>query len=166
MYIFISLVILVGAAFLQTTLSPFMKISGVHPDLVLLLVISWVILRGLEEGLFWAVVGGLSLDILSGAPFGAFTFSMVVVALLTSLFHGRIFGSSIILPLSLTFPLSLLFNGLVLLLLMVLGRPMDWSAAFFNILLPVAIFNTMVMVLVFPLLYLLNRVLTPRQLSF
>jgi len=166
MYIFISLVILVGTAFLQATLSPFMKISGVHPDLVLLLVISWVILRGLEEGLFWAVVGGLSLDILSGAPFGAFTSSMVVVALLTSLFHGRIFGSSIILPLSLTFPLSLLFNGLVLLLLMVLGRPMDWSAAFFNILLPVAIFNTMVMVLVFPLLYLLNRVLTPRQLSF
>jgi len=166
MYIFISLVILVGAAFLQATLSPFMKISGVHPDLVLLLVISWVILRGLEDGLFWAVVGGLSLDILSGAPFGAFTFSMVAVALLTSLFHGRIFGSSIILPLSLTFPLSLLFNGVVLLLLMVLGRPMDWSAAFFNILLPVAVFNTMVMVLVFPLLYLLNRVLTPRQLSF
>ena len=166
MYIFISLVILVGSVFLQTTLSPFVKISGVHPDLVLILVISWVILRGLEEGLFWAAIGGLSLDIFSGAPFGVFTLSMVVVALVTSLFHGRVFGSSIILPLSLTFPLSLLFNGLVLLLLMLLGRPMDWSAAFFNILLPVAIFNTMVMVLVFPLLYLLNRVLTPKQLSF
>ena len=166
MYIFISLVILVGSVFLQTTLSPFVKISGVHPDLVLVLVISWVILRGLEEGLFWAAIGGLSLDIFSGAPFGVFTLSMVVVALVTSLFHGRVFGSSIILPLSLTFPLSLLFNGLVLLLLMLLGRPMDWSAAFFNILLPVAIFNTMVMVLVFPLLYLLNRVLTPKQLSF
>ncbi len=166
MYIFISLVMLVGAVFLQTTLSPFVKISGVHPDLVLILVIGWVILRGLEEGLFWAVIGGLTLDVLSGAPFGVFTLSMVVVALATSLFHGRVFGSSIILPLSLTFPLSLLFNGLVLLLLMLLGRPMDWSAAFFNILLPVAIFNTMVMVLVFPLLYLLNRVLTPKQLSF
>jgi rod shape-determining protein MreD len=166
MYIFISLVILGGAALLQTTLSPFVKISGVHPDLVLVLVIGWVILRGLEEGLFWAVIGGLSLDILSGAPFGVFTFSMVVVALVTSLFHGRVFGSSIILPLSLAFPLSLLFNGLVLLLLMLLGRPIDWGAAFFYILLPVAIFNTMVMVLVFPLLYLLNRVLTPRQLSF
>ena len=166
MYIFISLVILVGSVFLQTTLSPFIKISSVHPDLVLILVIGWVILRGLEEGLFWAVIGGLSLDILSGAPFGVFTLSMVVVALVTSLFHGRVFGSSIILPLSLTFPLSFLFNGLVLLLLMILGRPIDWNAAFFNILLPVAIFNTMVMVLVFPLLYLLNRVLTPRQLSF
>ena len=50
MYIFISLVILVGSVFLQTTLSPLIKISGVHPDLVLILVIGWVILRGLEEG--------------------------------------------------------------------------------------------------------------------
>jgi rod shape-determining protein MreD len=112
------------------------------------------------------VVGGLSLDVFSGAPFGVFTMSMVIMALATSLFHGRIFGSSIILPLSLTFPLSFLFNGLVLLVLLLLGRPMDWSAAFFNILLPVAIFNTMVMVLVFPLLYLLNRIFTPRQISF
>jgi rod shape-determining protein MreD len=166
MYIFISLVILVGAALLQATLSPFVKISGVHPDLVLVLVIGWVVLRGLEEGLFWAVIGGLSLDVLSGAPFGVFTLSMVVVALVTSLFHGRVFGSSIILPLSLAFPLSLLFNGLLLLLLMLLGRPIDWGVVFFNILLPVSIFNTMVMVLVFPLLYLLNRILTPRQLSF
>jgi rod shape-determining protein MreD len=166
MYTFISLVVLIGAAFLQATLSPFVKISGVHPDLVLVLVIGWVILRGLEEGLLWAVVGGLSLDILSGAPFGVLTLSMVVVALAASLFHGRVFGSSIILPLSLAFPLSLLFNGLVLLMLMLLGRPMDWGAAFFNILLPVAIFNTMAMVVVFPLLYLLNRALTPRRLSF
>jgi hypothetical protein len=27
-----------------------MKINGVHPDLVLLLVISWTVLRGLEDG--------------------------------------------------------------------------------------------------------------------
>jgi rod shape-determining protein MreD len=166
MYTFISLVIIIGAVFLQATLSPLVEISGVHPDLVLVLVIGWVILRGLEEGLVWAVFGGLSLDVLSGAPFGVFTLSLVVVALITGLFYGRIFGSSIILPVSLSFPLSFAFNASGLLLLMILGRPIDWNAAFFNILLPAAIFNTLVMVLVFPLLYLLNRVLTPKQLSF
>ena len=154
------------AALLQATLSPFIKISGVHPDLVFVLVVGWVILRGLEEGFVWALIGGLSLDFLSGAPFGVFTLSMVAVALVTSLFHGRVFGSSIVLPLSLAFPLSLLFNGLALLLLTLLGRHIAWREAFFSILLPVSIFNTMVMMLVFPLLYLLNRFFTPRQLSF
>jgi hypothetical protein len=88
------------------------------------------------------------------------------VALAANLFHGRVLVSSIVLPLSLTFPLSLLFNGLALLFLAVLGRHVVWSDAFFSKLLPVAIFNTMTMMLVFPLLYLVNRFLTPRRLSF
>ncbi len=151
---------------MQATLSPYVKINGVHPDLVLVLVIGWVILQGLEEGLVWALIGGLSLDFLSGAPFGLLTLVTLAVALAANLSHGRIFGSSIVLPLSLTFPLSIVANGLALLLLSLLGRPVIWVDAFSNLLLPVAIFNTAVMLLVFPLLYLLNRALYQQSLSF
>jgi rod shape-determining protein MreD len=132
----------------------------------LVVVIGWTLLRGLRDGVVWAVIGGLSLDLLSGGPFGLFTLAMLVMALVASLFHGRLFGSSIILPLSLTFPLSLLFNGLALLLLNLLGRPIVWNEAFSAVLVPVAIFNTAVMLLVFPLLYMLNRWLNPQPLSF
>ncbi|MBE7551919.1 MAG: rod shape-determining protein MreD [Anaerolineales bacterium] len=163
---FIPPAILISATLLQSTLAPYIKISNVHPDLVLVIVIGWTILRGLRHGVVWAVIGGLSLDLLSGGPFGLFTLAMLVVTLVTSLFHGRLFGSSIILPLSLTFPLSLLFNGLALLLLNLLGRPVVWDEAFSAVLVPVAIFNTAVMLLVFPLLYMLNRWLNPQPLSF
>jgi len=161
----ITVIILIGAALLQATLSPYVKISGVHPDLVLVLVIGWVTLRGWEDGLVWAFIGGLSLDFLSGAPFGLLTLALAAAALVAGLFHGRTFGSSIVLPLGLTFPLSLLFNGLVLLLLAFLGFHIAWNEAFFSKLLPAAIFNTMVMMPVFPLLYLLNRFLSPKRLS-
>ena len=148
------------------TLAPFVKISGVHPDLVLILIIGWVILRGRGEGLYWALIGGLCLDFASGAPFGVFTLTTLLVALVASLSHGRGFGSSIVLPLSLTLPLSLFFNGLALLLLALLGRPVVWNDAFFNVPLPVAVFNMVVMMVVFPLLYFLNRWLSPQPLSF
>ncbi len=134
--------------------------------MVLILVIGWTILRGLREGIIWALVGGLGLDFVSGAPFGLFTLILLIMALVTNLFHGRTFGSSIILPLSLAFPLSLLFNSLALLLLNLLGRPIAWNEALANVLVPVAIFNTAVMLLIFPLLYLLNRWLSPQPLSF
>jgi rod shape-determining protein MreD len=133
--------------------------------LVLVVVIGWTFLRGLSDGLIWALIGGVSLDLLSGGPFGLFTLTTLVAALITSLFHGRLFGSSIILPLSLTFPLSLLFNGLALLILNLLGRPIVWNEAFSFVLVPVALFNTAVMLVVFPLLYLLNRWLNPQPLS-
>jgi rod shape-determining protein MreD len=155
-----------GVVLLQTTLSPYLKISGVHPDFVLLLVIGWIILRGLGEGITWALVGGLALDLISAAPFGIFTLSMLLVALLANLSQGRIFGSSVVLPLSLTFPLSITFNALALLLLNLLGRPVIWIDAFSSVILPAAIFNTGVMMIVFPLLYLLNRWLHPQPLLF
>ncbi len=158
--------ILIGATIFQTTVSPYLEISGVHPDLVLVLVIGWVVLRGWGEGLIWALIGGLSLDFMSAAPFGLFTLCLILVAFVTSLIHGLTFGSSIVLPLSLTFPLSLLFNGMALLLLVIGGRPVIWSEALATVLLPVAIFNTVSMLLIFPLLYLLNRWLSPQTLSF
>lgn len=151
---------------LQSALSPYIKINGVHPDLVLVLIIGWIILRGLEEGLTWALIGGLCLDALSAAPFGLFTLTTLLVALVANLSHGRIFGSSIVLPLGLIFPLSLLFNGLALLLLYLWGAPVNWEEAFYSVVLPAAIFNTGVMLVVFPLLYLLNRALNPQPLSF
>lgn len=158
--------LLISAALLQSTLSPFIKISGVHPDLVLLLVVSWTILRGLEDGLVWAGIGGISLDFISGAPFGIFTLALLLITMTTGFFHGRTFGSSIVVPLSLAFPLSLFFNVLALIFLNVLGRPVIWIDAFSNVLFPAALFNTGVMILVFPLLYLLNRWLNPQPLSF
>ncbi len=158
--------IMVGATLLQTTVSPYLKINGVHPDLVLVLVIGWVSLRGWEEGVFWALMGGLSLDFISAAPFGLFTLTLLMAALVANLAHGLTFGSSIVLPLSLTFPLSVLFNGVALLILSLLGRPIVWNDAFTSILVPAATFNTALMLLIFPLLYLLNRWLNPQPLSF
>ncbi len=94
-----------------------------------------------------------------------FSFSVLLAAVITSFFHGRTFGSSIVVPLLLIFPLSLVFNGVALLLLNLLGHPITWLEAFYNILIPAAIFNTGVMALVFPPLYLLNRWLNPKTLT-
>jgi rod shape-determining protein MreD len=151
---------------LQTTLSPYIKINRVHPDLILVLVIGWTCLRGFREGIIWALIGGLCLDFVSGAPFGLFTLALVLVMIIASLFHGRLFGSSLILPLILTFPLSLVFNGLALLALNLLGRPIAWDEALAVVLIPAAIFNTVVMLIVFPLFHMFNRWLNPQPLSF
>ncbi|MEM7348240.1 MAG: rod shape-determining protein MreD, partial [Chloroflexota bacterium] len=138
---------------LQTTVAPFIKISEVHPDLVLIFVVGWVFLRGTEEGLYWALIGGVSLDFFANSPFGVFTLALLLVTLLSSLAQGLRFGSSIVLPLSLIFPLSVLFNSLALLFLLIsdffssIDRTISWANAFSNIFVPTAIFNTVVMML-------------------
>lgn len=143
-----------------------MKINGVHPDLVLILVIAWSSVHDLEESLTWALIGGLSLDFISGAPFGVFSLAMLIVTVLVNFSQGRILGSSIVLPLSLTFPLSLLFNTLALFFLYLLGWPVAWIESFANVLFPVALLNSGVMVLIYPLLSSFNRFFYPQRLSY
>jgi rod shape-determining protein MreD len=55
---------------LQSTVLPRITVLGVHPDLLLMVVTSWSLLRGSEEGMLWALIGGLGMDLLSGAQFG------------------------------------------------------------------------------------------------
>jgi len=148
------------ALILQTTLPPYIRLNLVHPDFVLLVVVGWVILRGLEEGLTYGLVGGLSLDFTSGAPFGLFSLTMVLVAITTSIAHQRIFGyNNKMVSLSLIFPISLLFNGFALLILTLLGRPLAWDLTVAKVIMPVAFYNTGVMLFIFPMLYFLNRLL-------
>ncbi|HID87983.1 MAG TPA: rod shape-determining protein MreD, partial [Anaerolineae bacterium] len=45
--------LLVGIALLQTSFVPHLSIRGVKPDLMLMAVVSWSLLRGAGEGIAW-----------------------------------------------------------------------------------------------------------------
>ena len=148
---------LLGLALIQTSIGPFFTILGVQVDLVLVAVIGWTLLRGPGEGLVWAVIGGAALDLLSGGPFGAATVALVITSLLASLGYGRIFGGQIVIPLAVTFPLSLVYYVVYALLLSVLNHPVDWLLALSAVILPASLLNIAAMLLMFPLLRLLHR---------
>ena len=52
------------AAILETSVLTQLLVAGVKPDLVLATTIAVAVVLGFEQGLTWAVVGGLLLDLL------------------------------------------------------------------------------------------------------
>lgn len=148
---------MLALALIQSSLGPFLTIADVHPDLVLVAVIGWTLLRGSKEGVLWAIIGGLCLDLLSSGPFGAITVSLVVTSLVSRLGYGLVFGGYLIIPLTLTFPLSLAYYLTYTLLLNVLNKPLPWLPALSSVILPASVLNIAVMLLLFPLLSLLHR---------
>jgi rod shape-determining protein MreD len=158
--------VLLGLALVQSSVGPFLTISGVHPDLVLVAVVGWTLLRGPEQGVLWAIVGGLCLDLFSSGPFGVMTVALIVASSLARLGYGRVFGGYAILPLVLTFPLSLAFYLTCTLLLNALGRSIAWLPALTGVILPASLLNIGAMLILFPPLRLLHRRTGRQEISW
>jgi rod shape-determining protein MreD len=153
----VGLALLLVLALAQSSWGSFLSIGGVHPDLVLVVVVAWTLLQGPRDGLLWALIGGLCLDFLSSGPFGVVTIALLAVALLASLGYGRVFGGYVTLPLMLVFPLSLVYYLIQMTLLGVLGRQIIWIPTLTNVVLAASLLNIVVILLLLPLLRWLQR---------
>ena len=61
-----------AAALLQGTVAPLIAVGGARPSLPILVAASWSVAAGAREGVWWAFLGGIVSDLLSGGPLGAF----------------------------------------------------------------------------------------------
>ena len=128
-------------AILQTTLVPNFTIWGVFANLPLLIVVSWSLLRGPREGALWGFISGLMVDLLSGAPFGAATLSLVVVGFLAGLGEATVFRARIVLPMVLMFLATIVYDLLFLLIVQISGQPVALLESFWRLVLPSALLN-------------------------
>lgn len=148
---------------LQTTLAPYIGLWGAKPNLQLLVVISWTLIGGGQEGLWWALIGGLWLDLLGGAPLGASALALLLASYVVSLSASAIFRERLAIRI-LSGLLAGLVYGLVLLgLLALTGRPTLWSVTLFKVIVPDAIYNAVLLPVVYVIMLALSRRVAPRR---
>ena len=61
----------------QSTLLPQFPILGATPQLWLIATIAWALLRGWQEGIIWAFVAGIFVDLFSAAPLGVTSLALM-----------------------------------------------------------------------------------------
>lgn len=148
---------------LQTTLAPYFGLLGAKPNLQLLVVISWTLIGGGQEGLWWALIGGLWLDLLGGAPLGASALALLLASYVVSLSASAIFRERLAIRI-LSGLLAGLVYGLVLLgLLALTGRPTLWSVTLFKVIVPDAIYNAVLLPVVYVIMLALSRRVAARR---
>jgi rod shape-determining protein MreD len=141
--------LLAVVAILQTTIVPGLTVWGVFANLPLLVVVSWSLLRGPREGAIWGFIAGLMVDLLSGAPFGAATLSLITVGFLAGLGEATVFRARIALPMIVMFLATIVYDLLFLLIVQISGQPVAWLDSIFRLVLPSAILNAVLIPIVF-----------------
>jgi len=142
-------VLLLCAAALQSSVVAGLDLAGGRPDVVLLVVLSWAILRGPSEGVVAGVLGGLALDSLSGAPFGLHTAILGLIGFSSGLGEGNLYRGSLPLFLGLAVLATLVYHVAVALGLGLLGQTPPGLGRFAQVAAPGALLNAALMPAVF-----------------
>lgn len=157
---------LIGVGLSQATVLPHLQLFGQQIDPMLACVIAWSVLRGVREGLIWALVGGLVLDLLSAAPFGVFTLALAGASLSASVGAASFFRSHALLPLIAFVVGSLSYYVISLSLLFFSGRDFPFLDAISRIVLPGMVLNLAVMLVAYPVIRWLHRSTAPREMGW
>lgn len=149
-YLYVLLLAMV--ALWQATVAPHLIILGARPDLMLLTVVSWSVLRGVREGVVWGFVGGLCLDLFSGASFGLSALVLMAVGLFSGLGERAITRGRVVLPVIAALVATPVHGFLYLALLYIAGYKVSWFDTLLRVMLPTMIFNGLLIIPVYTLL--------------
>jgi rod shape-determining protein MreD len=101
------------AALIETTVVPELA-TFLQANLVFMLAVTATVVMGLEDGLVWASLGGLLIDMLTPArPVGATVFALLVMVGLAAA-ASRFFGQSRVGALVIVFGLTWAYHGLLI----------------------------------------------------
>ncbi|MDP8904188.1 MAG: rod shape-determining protein MreD [Chloroflexota bacterium] len=102
------------AALIETTVLPEIPLFGAYPDLLLALAVVAAVIMGFEDGLVWAFLGGLLVDLLTpGRPIGAVTLTLLLVVGIAAAL-SRAVGQRRLAAVVITFGLTWVFHALLL----------------------------------------------------
>jgi len=123
--IYLAFPVMLFLLLVQVTVSPNFELYGVTPQLLFLITIVWITIvwalyYGLRQGLIWAFVGGILIDLFSAGPMGASSLALMA-AVMVIISIQRLFPENrILVPLVLGAVASLVFWIVYLVLLRIL----------------------------------------------
>jgi len=158
---YVGLAVAFLGALLQATIVGRYPLLGVHVDLVLVAVVGWAALRRFEDGLLWATLGGVALDLFSALPLGTSVVALVLAALVAASIAGSLRTIHPFL-IALAVPVAALTYYVAATVLMVLGGlEVSWVELYRGVVGPAIVVDTVVAPIALLLLVWLSRAITP-----
>jgi len=137
----------------ESTLLVALAGSRIRPNLVLVVSATWAAIRG-NEGLLWALGGGLLLDIQSGGPFGLHLTGMAFGSFLATLLDRAPASLALFRTLNWVLIVSVAYYVVAIVVLTAAGRSLGAIDSLTNVALPSTLINVL---LALPTHAVLNR---------
>ena len=142
------------AVLAQVAVLPGFSIFGVQPNLIVVLLVAWIAVRGRREALLLIPVAGFFLGLLDSQPVGLAMLALAPLGLMVDVPDRRLVESNLVPAIVLAALGALAYEAILLLTLAVTGEPVDWFASALDVLVPAAIANALLLLPVYGILRL------------
>jgi len=154
----IVLFIIISICFvLQTTAFQSIPFMNVAPNLLIIVVASFGMMRGKTEGMYLGFFSGLLIDIFCGFYLGIYALLYMYVGFLTGFFQKRFYPEDIKLPLVIVAASDLFTNIIIYLILFLTRSRYDFGYYFGNVIFPELIYTTIITIFFYLLLLKINQ---------
>jgi len=153
----ITIGIIIIACFLcQTTIFHFIELSGVVPNLLLIVTMSFGLMRGRREGLLVGFFSGLLIDIFFGSVMGPYAFIYMTLGYINGFFHRIYYVEDVLLPMIMITLNDFIYNLLIYVIFFMLRNKLNFGDYLFSVILPEMMYTIIITLFFYKLLVRIN----------
>lgn len=142
---------------LQTTTLQTLSFANITPNLLIIVVASFGLMRGKKEGMCIGFFSGLIIDIFCGFYLGIYALLYMYVGYFAGFFQKRFYAEDIKFPLLICSASDLALNLVIYLVLFLTRSRYDFGYYFANVILPELVYTTIVTIFFYLLLLKINQ---------
>lgn len=146
---YVGIALVVFCALLESSVLPLFRVEGLQPNLTLVLLVAWLIIRGAEEAYVLIPVGGLFIGLVDAAPLGTALLALAPIAFLQELRGAHLNAKGLLVAVVFTVIMSLVYNYTYLMMSTLQGEAGSWVEATTRVILPTTFMNVAVLLPVY-----------------
>lgn len=140
----------------QSTVFHFIELSGVVPNLLLIVTMSFGLMRGRTEGLLVGFFSGLLADIFFGNVLGPYAFIYMTLGYVNGFFHRIYYVEDVLLPMLMIMLNDFIYNIIVYVVFFLLRNRLNFVEYLMNIILPEMIYTILITLFFYKILVRIN----------
>lgn len=153
----ITIGILIIICFLcQSTIFHFFELAGVVPNLMLIITMSFGLMRGRKEGLLVGFFSGLLIDIFFGSILGPYAFIYMTIGYTNGFFHRIYYVEDVLLPMIMITLNDFLYNIIIFVVFFMLRNHLDFLQYLKIVILPEMIYTILITLFFYKILVRIN----------
>ncbi|MBO5260942.1 MAG: rod shape-determining protein MreD [Coprococcus sp.] len=142
---------------LQSAFFPFIEVAGISPNLLLILTVSFGLMRGRKEGMLVGFFCGFLYDLYFGFAIGPFMIIYMLLGYCNGFFHRLYLVEDVLLPIIIVTIDDFVFNFITFIIFFVMRNRLMFGQYMKDIILPEMIYTAVLTMIVFKLFVYINK---------